>query len=389
VNSVRGTLLEAEYYAPFLSHAPMEPMNATADVRADSVMVWAPTQVPTRSQTAAAKITGLPIDKVTVRPTYLGGGFGRRLEVDYVEDAVEVSKAIGGPVKVQYTREDDVQHDFYRPMGVNRISGVVADGKLVALSHTVVTKSIARRWAPGIIKSGVDRTALYGADDIPYAIPNFRVAFVDHQHAIPVGFMRAPGANINTFVTETFLDQLAHTAGKDPVAFRLALLEKAPRAAAVLKLAAGKANWGQSQSGIHQGVAMVLWNGTVAALVADVSMNGATPKVHRAVFAVDCGTVINPDIVVQQSQGSINYGLSMAMTGRITIDKGRVQQNNFYDYTVLKLADAPSIEVHVVPSTEKPTGIGEPGTAPIAPAIANAIFKGTGKKITRLPFNVA
>jgi isoquinoline 1-oxidoreductase subunit beta len=386
VEQAHGTVLDAVYHAPFVAHAAMEPMNATASVEPESVTVWAPTQAPSRAQLVAAKITGLPPEKVTIHSTFLGGGFGRRLDVDYVQDAVEVSKAIGKPVKVQYTRADDLQHDFYRPMSVNHLRGVISDGRLIALSHTVVAKSVLRRYRPQAIKNGIDFRALHGADEIPYVIPNFRVTYVDHQHAVPVGFWRAPGANVNTFATEVFMDQLAHKAGKDPVAFRLALLEKAPRAAAVLNLVAEKAYWGHPEAGHHQGVAMVSWAGTVGALVADVTMQGKLPKVHRVDFAVDVGTVINPDIVVQQGQGAVHYGLSMAMVSKITIAEGRVQERNFDDFKVLKGADAPRVAVHIVPSTEKPTGIGEPGTAPIAPAVANAIFEATGKHVHSLPF---
>jgi isoquinoline 1-oxidoreductase subunit beta len=385
-----GTVVEAIYRGPFLAHATMEPMNATADVRENSCEIWAPNQVQLRARTAAAKGSGLSPESCTIHTTYLGGGFGRRLEADYVEEAAEVSKAIKSPVKVMWTREDDIQHDFYRPMSVNVVRGVLSGGELTALTHQVVQKSWLRRWWPQAEKNGIDPLALAEADDVPYAIPNFRVTYIDHEHAIPVGSWRAPNANWNGFVTESFVDELAHAAGKDPLAFRLALLKHNPRAANVLTLAAQKAGWGRKQqAGVAQGLAVTFWNGSYVAMIADVSMQGKMPKVHRAVAAVDCGTVVNPDIVVQQAQSATNFGLSAALTGKITIQNGRVQQNNFYDYTVLHMADAPSIEVHVVPSTAPPTGIGEVCTPPIAPAVGNAIFVLTGKRVRSLPFSDA
>jgi isoquinoline 1-oxidoreductase beta subunit len=274
-------------------------------------------------------------------------------------------------------------------MSLSIVRGVLSDGHLVALSHDVVQKSIARRWMPPLFKNGVDPFSMAEAADIPYGVPNFRVTYVDHEYGIPVGTWRAPNASWNGFVTESFVDELAHAAGKEPLAFRLSLLEHSPRAAAVLRLAAEKAGWGRKRPGIAQGLAVVFWAGSFGAMVTDVSMQGKMPKVHRVVAAVDCGTVVNPDIVMQQAQSATNYGLSAALTGNITIEHGRVQQNNFYDYTVLRMAHAPSIEVHVVPNTEKPTGIGELCTPPIAPAVANAVFVLTGRRVRTLPFSDA
>lgn len=384
-----GTVIDAVYHGPFLAHATMEPMNATADVREGSCEIWAPNQVQLRARAAAAKGSGLPPESCTVHTTYLGGGFGRRLEADYVEEAAEVSKAIKSPVKVMWTREDDIQHDFYRPMSVNVVRGVISGGEVTALTHQVVSASWLRRWLPKAIKNGIDITDMAEVTDAPYRIPNFRATYIEHDHGIPIGSWRAPNANWNGFVTESFVDELAHAAGKDPLAFRLALLKHDPRAAHVLTLAAEKAGWGRKQLGVAQGLAVTFWNGSYGAIVADVSMQEKMPKVHRVVTAVDCGTVVNPDIVVQQAQSATNFGLSAALTGKITIEHGRVQQNNFYDYTVLHMADAPSIEVHVVPSTAKPTGIGEVCTPPIAPAVSNAIFALTGKRVRRLPFSDA
>ncbi len=390
-----GTVLEATYRGPLLAHATMEPMNATADVRDGSCEVWAPTQVQLRARKEAAKASGLPPEQCAIHTTYLGGGFGRRLEADYVYEAVEVSKAIKAPVKVMWTREDDIQHDFYRPMSVNVVRGVLSGSELIALSHQVVQPSWLRRWQPAAIKNGVDPTAVTEAIDAPYRLPNFRVSYIDYEYGIPVGSWRAPNANWNGFVTESFIDELAHAAGKDPLAFRLALLKNNPRAAGVLRLAAEKAGWGHlaTHSGqtakVAQGLAVTFWNGSHAAMVVEVSMQGKMPKVHRAVVAVDCGTVVNPDIVIQQAQSATNFGLSAALTGKITIKNGRVEQNNFYDYTVLRMADAPSIEVHIVPSNANPTGVGEICTPPIAPAVGNAVFALTGKRVRQLPFSDA
>ncbi|HTJ27557.1 MAG TPA: xanthine dehydrogenase family protein molybdopterin-binding subunit [Candidatus Limnocylindria bacterium] len=386
----KGHVVEAVYRGPLLAHATMEPMNATAHVREDSCEVWAPNQVPMFCRDAAAKITGLPKDKVTVHTTFLGGGFGRRLEWDYVSEAVEVSKAVKLPVKVQWTREDDTQHDFYRTMSVNTVRGVLADGKLVGLEHQVVATPFMRRWFPAGYTKGIDPYVVSDVADVRYHVPNMRVTWVDNENGIPTGSMRAPDANWNDFVTESFIDELAHAAGKDPLAFRLELFPADSREAGVLRLAAEKAGWGKPQpSGIKQGIAFVYWFGSFGAMVADVSMQGNMPKVHRVVAAMDCGIAVNPDIIAQQVQGGTNYGLSHALTSKITIKNGRVQQSNFFDFTVLRMADAPRIEVHIVPSSETPSGIGELGVPPIAPAVGNAIFALTGKRVRSLPFSDA
>jgi isoquinoline 1-oxidoreductase subunit beta len=384
-----GTVLAATYRGPFLAHATMEPQNATAYVRDDRCEVWAPTQAQTRAQTIAAKVTGLAPAKCVVHTTFLGGGFGRRLEMDYVQEAVEVSKATKAPVKVMWTREDDIQHDFYRPMAVNVVRGVVENRELTTLTHQKVAGSWLHRWEPSLFRNGWDYVSLEDAFNIPYAIPNFRSTFIEHKHGIPLGSWRAPGANWNAFVTESFIDELADAAGRDPLEFRLSLLKHNPRATAVLQLVAEKARWKQEQRGIGQGLALVLWAGSYGALIAEVSMQGNIPKVHRVVAAVDVGTVVNPDIVIQQAQGAANFGLSAALTGKITIERGRVRQNNFYDYTVLRMADAPSIDVHIVPSVEPPSGIGELCTPLIGPAVGNALFALTGKRIRTLPLSDA
>ena len=385
-----GHALEAIYRGPFLAHATMEPMNCTASVTADKCEIWAPTQVQQRAQDFAAAACGLPKSSIVIHTTFLGGGFGRRLEADYVQEAVEVSKAIGAPVKVTWTREDDIQGDVYRPMSVNVVRGVLANRKVSALSHQVVSPSWVRRWAPypPIYKDGIDVLDLEGVLDAPYFFPSFRVAYIDHEHGIPVGSFRAPDANWNTFVTESFMDELAHAAGKDPLAFRLEHMAKSPRAANVLRTAAEKGGWGKpTPHGVARGIACTFWAGSYAGMIVEVSMNGNTPKVHRVVAAVDCGIAVNPDIIVQQAQGATNFGLSAALTGKITIEKGRCAQNNFYDYTVLRMADAPRIEVLIAKSAEAPTGIGELCVPPIAPAVGNAVFTLTGKRARSLPFS--
>jgi CO/xanthine dehydrogenase Mo-binding subunit len=393
VDAVPGATIEAVYRGPFLAHAAMEPMNATADVRDDGCDVWAPTQVQTRARDAAAKITGLPGAKINVHTTFLGGAFGRRLDPDYVVDAVEISKAVKRPVKVTWRREDDIKNDFYRPMSVNVVRAKLgAGGRVAAWEHRVASPSIVKRWAPAMMKGGVDFSAVDSIAPAFYALGTTRTTYADFEPGVPVGFMRAPGANWNAFVTESFVDELAHAAGKDPLAFRMALLDpvKGARMRGVLKLAAEKAGWGHPKTaGAHQGLAVCDWGGSLAALIAEVSVAGKNVKVHRAVIAADCGLVVHPDIVAAQLEGAINYGIAMAMTAKITLTDGKVDQNNFYDYTVLRMPDAPAIESHIVKSTEKPSGIGELGTPPIAPAIANAIFAATGKRVRSLPFSDA
>jgi isoquinoline 1-oxidoreductase subunit beta len=391
VDKAPGRFLEAVYRGPFLAHAAMEPMNATADVRDDAVEVWAPTQVQTRSRDAAMKITGFSADKVTIHTTFLGGGFGRRLDPDYVVDAVEISKAVKKPVKVTWRREDDIKNDFYRPMSVNVVRAKLgSDGRVTAWEHRVASPSIVKRWAPPMFKNGVDFSSVDQVAPTYYAFGASHVVYADFEPGIPVGFMRAPGANWNSFVTESFVDELAQAAGKDPLAFRLALLDpkKGARMRAVLQLAADKGGWGHPRTpGASQGLAVCDWGGSLGALIAEVSVKGKDVTVHRAVMAADCGVVVHPDIVAAQLEGAINYGIAMAMTAKITFTDGKVDQNNFYDYTVLRMKDAPKIETYVVKSTEKPSGIGELGTPPIAPAIGNAIFKATGKRVRQLPFS--
>jgi isoquinoline 1-oxidoreductase subunit beta len=391
-NSVGGKPIESTYLGPFLAHAAMEPENATADVRADSVEIWAPTQAQSRALRQTMKITGFPAEKITIHTTMLGGGFGRRLQSDYIEEAVEVSKAIGTPVKVQWTREDDTQHDFYRPMSVNAIAAVLDEGgRIAAMTHRIVAEATGREYTPKQFGQahGIDGSALRGITDAPYDVPNYTVTYIETEYGVPVGSWRAPDANWNTFVVESFMDELAHAAGKDPVEFRLAHLQPESPAYLVLKNVAQRAKWGERRSGIYQGAAVMVWNGSTGALVADVSMNGKTPKVRHVTAVVHIGTVVNPAIVIAQVRGAINFGLSAAQTGQITLKNGRVQQANFDTYTVLQMADAPSIDVAWLPSQEHPTGIGELGLPGIAPAMGNAIFAATGKRVRRLPFSAS
>jgi isoquinoline 1-oxidoreductase subunit beta len=384
-----ATKVEAVYQIPFLAHAAMEPMNCTVHVRKDSCEVWVGTQVITRAQQAAAKVTGLPLDKVTVHNHLLGGGFGRRLEIDGVIRAVQVAKQVDGPVKVIYTREEDIQHDMYRPYFFDRVSaGLDAQGNPSAWHHRITGSSIIARWAPPIFKNGLDPDTTDGAIDLPYAVPNVLVDYVRHEPpGIPTAFWRGVGPTHNIFVVESFMDELAAAARKDPVEYRRALLASNPRAKAVLDLASQKAGWGRALSpGAGRGVSVQTTWGTYMAQVAEVEVSqDGDVRVRRIVCAVDCGIVVNPDTVHAQIESAIVFGLSGALYGEITLKDGRVEQSNFSDYRVLRINETPAIEVHIVKSTEAPGGMGEPGTSCVMPALANAIFAATGKRIRKLP----
>lgn len=384
--------IEAVYWAPFLAHATMEPMNATADVRADRAEVWSGIQAQQVVQGLVAKELGLAPEKVTVNNTLLGGGFGRRLG-DYVIDAVKLSKAVGKPVKVIWTREDDMDGDFFRPTAYNKMSaGIDAAGKPVFWQHRIVTPSIMAALGPVVFgfappPDRLDDSATEGASNLPYDTQNLYVDWVPNKPGVPVGFWRSVGSSHTAFSTECFLDELAYAAGKDPLAFRLSLLEKHPRHAGVLRLAAEKAGWGKpAAKGIFRGIALHESFMSYVAQVAEVSVGkDGIAKVHRVVCAIDCGQVVNPDTVKAQMEGSIIFGLTAALYGEITIKNGRVEQRNFYDYKMLRMNETPKIETYIVPSTEKHGGVGEPGTPPIAPAVVNAIFAATGKRIRSLP----
>ena len=379
--------VEAVYEVPFLHHATMEPMSCTAHVRSDGCDVWVPTQNQTRAQEVAAELTGLPKEQVRVHTTFLGGGFGRRLEPDFVSEAVRVSKAAGAPVKVIWSREDDVQHGFYRPATYNRFAAALdASGSPVAWTHRIVAPPILLKFGP--LEKGIDRTLIDGAANLPYAIPNVLVDQVAVDLLpVPRGFWRSVGISQNAFVTECFFDEVAVAAGKDPYELRRQLLRDKPRHLRTLELAAQKAGWGTPLPAGHgRGIALAEWAPTTCAQVAEVSVTpDGRVRVHRVVCAVDCGPTVNVGQIEAQLQGGIVYGLTAALYGEITLQGGRVQQSNFTDYPMLHIEEMPVVEVHVVPSDDKQGGIGEPSVGPVAPAVCNAIFAATGKRIRRLP----
>ena len=382
--------IEAVYEAPFLAHVAMEPMNCTAHVRPDRCEVWTGSQVLSRVRATAAEVTGLPLEKVVVHNYLLGGGFGRRLEVDYVTQAVRIAKQVDGPVKVIWTREEDVRHDVYRPYYYDRIAaGLDPRGQPIAWTHRLVGPSIFARWAPPAFKDGLDGDALDGAVQLLYDIPAIQVEYVRHEEPVlNTGFWRGVGVTHNTFVIESFIDELAAAAKEDPVAYRRALLGKSPRARAVLDLAAQAAGWDQPLPAGHgRGVALMYsrWD-TYVAQVAEVAVSeSGDVRVHRIVCAVDCGTVVNPDTVKAQIEGGVVFGIGGALYGEVTLKNGRVEQSNFNNVRVLRINETPAIEVHLVRNGEPPGGIGEPGTAVTAPAVANALFAATGKRIRKLP----
>ncbi|HEY7601268.1 MAG TPA: xanthine dehydrogenase family protein molybdopterin-binding subunit [Methylomirabilota bacterium] len=381
--------LEAVYDVPYLEHACMEAMNATAHVTADACTVWVPTQNPGGSRDIAARLTGLPVDRVTVNTTLLGGGFGRRGQTDYVVDAVETAKAIGGgPVKVMWTREDDLTHGFYRPSTYNVFRAALdGQGKPAAWFTRVVGAGLLRqRGAPA---GQVDNTSMAGLRDLPYDIPNVRIEWVDKDVGVPVGFWRSVGSSQNGFIVECFVDELAHLAGQDPYEYRRALLGKSPRHKAVLELAATKAGWGSPLPARHgRGIAVCFSYGSYAAHVVEVAVadDGAV-RVTKVVSAIDCGIAVNPDQVKAQMEGGFIYALTATLYGKITVDKGRVEQTNFHTYPMLRIAEAPVVETHILDSGQPPGGLGEPGVPTVAPAICNAVFAATGKRIRRLPID--
>jgi isoquinoline 1-oxidoreductase beta subunit len=388
-----ATKVEATYQVPFLAHATMEPMNCTVHVSKDGCEVWVGNQAIARAQAAAAKVTGLPLDKVVVHNHLIGGGFGRRLESDGITRAVEIAKQVDGPVKVVWTREEDIQHDMYRPTFFDRMSaGLDAKGMPVAWNHRFAGSSVIARWLPPGFNNGLDPDTTEGAIDLAYDLPNFHVEYLRVEPpGIPTAFWRSVGPSHNVFVTESFIDELAAASKQDAVAYRLALLGKTPRAKAVLALAAQKAGWGaQLPEGAGRGVSLQFAFGTYMAQVAEVevSKNGAV-RVRRVVCAVDCGTVVNPDTVQAQIQSAIMFGVTAALYGEITLKGGRVVQTNFDSYQILRLDEAPAVEVHIVQNSEPPGGMGEAGTSAVVPAVTNAIFAATGKRLRKLPVDSA
>ncbi len=380
--------IEAVYRVPYLAHATMEPMNCTAHVQRDRCDIWAPTQAQGWAQQTAAGLTGLPPESVFINTTYLGGGFGRRAEQDFLIEAVQISKAVGAPVKVIWTREDDIRHDHYRPAMVHRFGAALgADGMPAAWLHRIVGPSIFA--VHGMLKKDeIDRTSVEGAANLPYEIPNLRVEYIQKDPGIPVGFWRSVGSSHTAYATECFLDEVAAAAGKDPYELRRALLRNHPRHLGVLEMAAAKAGWGKPlPKGRTRGIAVAESFKSFVAQVAEVSVeDDGTVRVHRVVCATDCGLYANPDTVEAQMQGGIVFGLTAALMGAITIDRGRVREGNFNDYPMLRMLQMPVVDVHIVRNREAPGGVGEPGVPPIAPAVANAVFAARGKRIRVLPF---
>ena len=393
-----GKTIEAWYSAPYLAHATLEPMNATARVAAGRVEVWAPTQVPEMCRAAAARVAGVGPDAVDLHVTLLGGGFGRRLEVDYVAQAVRVAMDVPGVgVQLIWSREEDTKHDFYRPMQVARLRATLqADGQPLALHIKSAGDAISPRWFERAMPSLAapvdlpDKTTSEGLFDQPYDFPRQKVEHAPTRSGVPVGFWRSVGHSHNAFFSECFIDEVAAAAERDPVEFRRRLLKGAPRHLAVLNHAAEKAGWGGPPlaGGRVRGVALHESFGSIVAQVAEVSVDKGQIRVHRVVCAIDCGTVINPNIVAQQMESAVVFGLTAALFGRIDIKQGIVQQANFPSYPMLRLAASPVVETWIVPSERAPAGVGEPGVPPVAPAVANALFALTGKRNRSLPLAV-
>jgi isoquinoline 1-oxidoreductase beta subunit len=384
--------IEAVYELPYLAHAPMEPINCTADVKPESCEIWIPTQSAQWARGVAAAILELKQESVTAHVSYVGGGFGRRFDPDVAIEAVAVSKAVNAPVKVVWTREDDMHHDWYRPTSLHKLSGAVdGQGGLLALSHRVTAPSITgQRW-PDQVKNGLDEGAVEGASKLEYDIPNNRLEYVMANTAVPVGWWRSVYPTQNVFAVESFVDELAHKAGADPFEFRRRSMKKGSRLKKVLELAAEKSGWGaRLPDGWGRGIACAppAFFGSYIAHVAEVSVDDRDIRVHRVVCAVDCGIVINPDTIEAQMESSIAFALTAALRGEITIGRGRVVESNFDDYPILTFDEMPKVEVYIVPSTEPVGGIGEPGVPPLPPAVTNAIFAASGRRIRKLPIRL-
>jgi len=379
-------VLKAEYRTQLVGHQPLEPMNMIANVQGDKCELIGPTQFQQGAQGMAAAAIGLKPENVTVKTTYLGGGFGRRIVTDFVVQAAEVSKACGRPVKVLWSREDDMKNDWYRPLGINRVeAGLDASGNPVAFKHQVNSRSITQVLF-GLPKNTLDPFMVEAAV-APYDIANTSHDLIIHDHGFRVGYLRAVSHTMNCFANECFIDELAHAAGKDPVAYRMDLLGKEPRFAKVLKIATEKAGYGKKlPAGRAFGVALMEGYGTYMAQVAEVSVSGGDIKVHKVTVACDCGRMVNPGIVRQQLESGIVYGLSHALYSDITLTNGRVDQSNFNDFRILRSNETPEIDITLVESTEKPGGTGEPSTSLIGPAVGNAIFNATGKRLRSMPF---
>jgi isoquinoline 1-oxidoreductase beta subunit len=381
-------VVRADYELPLLAHATLEPQNCTADVRDDGADIYVPTQVPQIAHATAAKAAGLDPKLVKVHTTFLGGGFGRRLEVDFIPAAVEVSKALKKPVKLVWTREDDMTHDAYRPPAFDQATGAFdAKGKLVAWNLHLTGPSITSRMFPSVTEKMVDPFAVEAASNYLYDVPNVHVDFQQQEIGIDVGYWRSVSHALNCYVAESFMDELAVAAKKNPYEFRKALLEKQPRVLKVLDLVVKESRFGYARAGHFHGLAVMEGYGTYMAQVAEISFDAGKVRVHRIYCAADCGQQVNPDTVVAQIESSIIFGLSALMWGEINIQNGRVQQTNFHDYRVARMTDAPRIDSYVIDSGESPGGIGEPATALVAPAVCNAIYTGTGRRIRSLPLS--
>jgi isoquinoline 1-oxidoreductase beta subunit len=378
--------LSAVYELPMLAHAPMEPMNCTADVKAGRCDIYVGTQVQQMAQAAAADAAGLKPDQVNVHTTLLGGGFGRRLEVDFIPTAVVASKAVGAPVKLIWTREDDMTHDYFRPPARAAVSaGLDEKGRLFAWALHVTSPSITARFDP-TNKNPFDSVIEY-VQNFPYAVPHFDLNYTRREIGIDVGYLRSVSHGPNCFAVESSIDELALAAARNPLDFRLELLAGKPRHTRVLELVAERSGWGQAPQGRYQGLAFMEGYTSYIAQVAEVSVESGRLKVHKVTCVIDCGQAVNPRIVESQLESGIIFGLSAALWGDITLKNGRAQQQNFHEYRVLRLHETPQIDVHLVPSDAAPGGIGETGVPPVAPAVCNAIFAATGKRLRSLPIS--
>ncbi|MEA9567582.1 xanthine dehydrogenase family protein molybdopterin-binding subunit [Polynucleobacter sp. AP-Nickl1-40-C4] len=389
-----NNIIEASYSAPYLAHATLEPMNCTVQVKDGQVDVWVPTQIPGLARAMAAKIANVPVEKVNVHVTLLGGGFGRRLELDFVSQAVQVAMVTDGkPVQLTWSREQDMANDFYRPMQATQLKAALNEkGQVQSLRIISAGDAITPRWMERVSIplagpiDAPDKTASEGLFDFPYAFTNQHISHIPTHMGVPIGYWRSVGHSQNAFFLESFIDELAYATQQDPLAFRESLLTDAPRYLAVLQLAAKKANWGGPlPSGHARGIALHESFGSIVAEVVEASIQNGKPQVHRVVCAIDCGTVINPNTVAQQIQSSVNFGLTAALYGKIDIKDGVVQQTNFNNYPILSMSESPQVETWIVPSTRAPAGVGEPGVPPIAPALSNALFALTGNRIRKLP----
>jgi isoquinoline 1-oxidoreductase beta subunit len=387
-------VLEATYTAPYLAHATMEPMNCTVRLLDGKLEVWAPTQVPGFARNLAARVAGISVEQVTLHVTYLGGGFGRRLDADFVGQAVRVAMACeGNPVQLLWSREEDTTHDFYRPLHVAQLRAVIdAKGQVRSLRIHSAGDAITPRWMERGLPALAgpvdtpDKTTAEGLFDLPYGFDHQHMAHVATHSGVPVGFWRSVGHSHNAFFSEGFVDELAFETRQDPLAFRQTLLKDAPRYLAVLNLAAEKAGWGTPlPAGQARGIALHASFGSIVAEVVEMSLPDGKPRVHRVVCAIDCGTAINPGLVAQQMESAVVFGLTAALYSRIDIVNGAVQQSNFNNYPMVSLAQAPRVETWIVPSRRPPSGVGEPGVPPVAPAVANALFVLTGKRQRSLP----